>query len=118
MEDLAGDRSQNVEARERKRQRDKQNQRQKRKREKDTVQELQRRNASLERQVEVLQGGGDKTVQDLLTTVRLLRARNEALTKRLSRANDFVTSWTSENKEEDLTGEVDDDEGSVASILA
>jgi hypothetical protein len=83
--------------RKRKRERDKQNQREKRRREKDTFQELELRNACLERQLKELYDGTNGDVKDLTDTVRLLRAENAALRERLRRVDQFVKSWTTED---------------------
>lgn len=97
--------------RERKRQRDKQNQREKRRRERDVVDELKRRNDSLERQVKILRDGSDKVVQHLSDTVQQLHARNEVLVKKLSRVNAFIKSWTENDLGDGQIDEVGHDGG-------
>jgi hypothetical protein len=83
-------------SRARKRDRDKENQRLKRKREKDALDELELRNASLERQVKALSSANNGNPQDLLGTIQVLRARNIVLEKRLSEVDNFVNSWISQ----------------------
>jgi hypothetical protein len=83
--------------RKRKRERDKQNQREKRRREKDTFQELELRNACLERQLKELYDGTNGDVKDLTDTVGSLRAENAALSERLRRVDQFVKSWGTED---------------------
>jgi len=89
--------------RKRKRERDKQNQREKRRREKDTFQELERRNASLERQLKELYDGTSGDFKRLTDTVKSLRTENEALREKLRRVDQFVKSWTAEDDQADQT---------------
>jgi hypothetical protein len=82
-----------VDTRARKRERDKENQRLKRTRERDAFRDLERRNASLERQVEALSSASSGNIQHLLESVQLLRTRNAVLEERISRVNVFITGW-------------------------
>jgi hypothetical protein len=93
-------------ARRRKRERDRENQRQKRVRERDSVDELKKKNASLEQELRFLRDGSDKAVQELLETVRLLRQKNEVLTKRSKRVDEFIKTWSSDDQDGSLEREL------------
>lgn len=101
MVSSATDREAGELSRARKRERDKENQRQKRQREKEAFQELQRRNESLERQVKELRNASSGNDQQLVESVQLLRAKNQALEARLGEVDAFIQRWVSPNKLDD-----------------
>lgn len=92
------------ESRERKRERDKNAQRRKRDRERAVFLNLERRNADLEKQVLALHDGAGSNVQNLSDAVGSLRVRNEELSQRLSRVDDFVSSWTMQRRQDWVEG--------------
>ena len=67
--------------------------------------ELKKKNVSLEQELRFLRDGGDKAVQELLETVMLLRQKNEVLVKRLKRVDEFIKTWSSEDQDGSLERE-------------
>lgn len=92
-------------ARRRKRERDRENQRQKRLRERDNVDELKRKNVSLEHELRFLRDGSDRAVQELLETVKFLRQKDEVLTKKLKRVDEFIKTWSAEDQDRSMERE-------------
>jgi len=95
----------NGNARVRKRERDKENQRQKRGREKDALRDLERRNASLERQVKALSNAASGSVQDLSDSILFLKTTNEVLERRLGKVDAFVKSWLTPGQQDEQHAE-------------
>lgn len=81
----------------RKRQRDRDNQRRKRLKEKEVLLSLQNENTSLKQQVRLLSEGftSSKDARHLSDMLEEITAQNEALRKQVASVNEFVTSWTS-----------------------
>ena len=87
-------------ARGRKQQRDRQNQRAKRRRDRATLQSLEQRNASLEREFNVHYGDAGEKFQHLWNKVHLMRARQAATSDRLKQLGNFVKQWALEEAQE------------------
>ena len=119
-------------ARGRKQQRDRQNQRLKRRRDKATMQNLEQRNASLERQVKILYQGANEKFRQQWDTVQLMRARHSATDDRLKQLDAFVKRWAVEEAQtwtpeieslnflpdrEDTTNEIPSNSGVASRIL-